>query len=452
MTPRPRPLLGRLITATVLATACTLAGTLAVTTTAAADPLAAVRPALVDQRTPERYLPSPSPDPWYSNPPRIDPATAPGTILDTREVTVPPYNMANFGRGWQVLVQSTDSRDQPQQIISTILEPSTPWDGPGPRPLIAYNAAIDSLGLECMPSWKLTNDVNLEVPPSLQILTQRGYGLVVTDFEGPKGAYAAGRGNGHAVLDGIRAAHGFVPPGEEEPLFGDSRVVQTGYSGGAIAAGWAAQLQPVYAPELTGVLVGSSIGGVPSDYTALFDTMDGTLGSGLYRAAIFGLARDYPELYPLLNDTGDVAAHQLRDACVETNLLSGVLHTPLSTITDVDPRTDPTVRRVLAHNRMGAVDTAAGDDPRAVPTGPVQVWHADSSVPIGPGSSGIGDTFIPETAARRLVDEWCAAGADVEYTPVAGEHLSAPFTGMDPSLDWVDARARGIEFTGGCRA
>src|SRR5699024_3456226 len=86
------------------------------------DPLADFRPVPEHERTPERYLPSPSPDPWYSDPPQVDPATAPGTILATRPVTVPPINMRNFGRGWQVLVQSTDSHDRPQQIVSTILE------------------------------------------------------------------------------------------------------------------------------------------------------------------------------------------------------------------------------------------------------------------------------------------------------------------------------------------
>lgn len=443
----------------VLAAACTLAGAPAVTANPGSatlpGPLASLQPAPVNERTPERYLPSPSPDPWYSDPPHIDPATAPGTILATRPVTIPPLNMRNFGRGWQVLVQSTDSHDASQPIISTIIEPATGWDGPGPRPLVSFNVTIDSLGLECMPSHVLPNEFNIELPPFLQILSDRGYGLVVTDFQGPKAAYAAGRANGRAVLDGMRAARAFVPPGEAEPLFGDSRIVQVGYSGGGIATGWAAQLQPVYAPELTGVLVGSSVGGVPADYSGLFDTMDGTAASGLYRAAVLGLAREYPELYPLLNDAGDVTAYLLRDSCAAANTVLGVLHAPLSLLTDVNPRTDPTVLRVMARNRLGAADPAHGADPREVPTGPVQVWHGDATVPIGPGpgsESGPGDFFVPEWTARRLTDEWCAAGADVEYTPVAGEHISAAYTAVGPALDWVDDRARGVPFTSGCQA
>lgn len=417
------------------------------------DPLAPVRPAPAEERTPERYLPSPPPDPWYSSPPPVDPATPPGAILSTRPVEIPWFNARNVGRAWQLLVQSTDSHDRPQQIVSTLIEPATPWPGPGPRPLVAYNVTIDSLGLTCMPSHKVTTGFNLELPPYLQILTERGYGLVLTDYEGPKAAYAAGRANGRAVLDGIRAARTFVPAGGGAPLFADSRVVQVGYSGGGIATGWAAQLQPVYAPELTGVLVGSSVGGVPADYADLFDTMDGTVASGLYRAAVFGVAREYPELYPLLNDTGDVAARLLRDACADVNTAGGLVPVPLSTFTDVDPRRDPTVLGVLARNRLGRADPTHGADPREVPTGPVQVWHGDAVVPIGPGpgsEQGPGDFFVPVRTAHRLVDEWCTAGADVEYTPVAGEHVTAAYTSIGPALDWVDARARGVPFTAGC--
>ncbi|MGI9588589.1 MAG: lipase family protein, partial [Dietzia maris] len=385
----------RAVAAAIVSLACAVAG---VPSTAAMpapapgsspaappDPLAAFRPAPPHERTPERYLPSPSPDPWYSAPPEVDPATAPGTILDTRPVTIPPHNVRNFGRGWQVLVQSLDSHDRPQQIVSTIIEPATPWTGPGPRPLVSFNVTIDSLGLTCMPSHTLPHELNLEMPPFLQILADRGYGLVVTDFQGPKAAYAAGRANGRAVLDGIRAARAFVPPGESGPMFVDSRVVQVGYSGGGIATGWAAQLQPVYAPELTGVLVGSSVGGVPADYSELFDTMDGNLASGLYRAAVLGIAREYPELYTLLSDAGDVAAHGLRDSCAAANTASGLFPVPLATLITTDPRTDPTVSEVLARNRLGTADPAHGADPREVPTGPVQVWHGDAAAPIGPG-------------------------------------------------------------------
>src|SRR5699024_8599432 len=113
---------------------------------------------------------------------------------------------------------------------------------------------------------------------------------------------------------------------------------------------------------------GSSVGGVPADYSELFDTLDGTLGSSLFLAAVLGTAREYPELYSLLNDAGHVAAHPLRDSCAAANTAAGIFHTPLSMLTDVDPRTDPVVAEVLARNRLGTADPTRGADPREVPT------------------------------------------------------------------------------------
>ena len=69
------------VLASVLAVACALAGAPPAPAQSLADPLAALRPVPEHERSPERYLPSPSPDPWYSSPPRVDPATPPGTIL-----------------------------------------------------------------------------------------------------------------------------------------------------------------------------------------------------------------------------------------------------------------------------------------------------------------------------------------------------------------------------------
>ena len=42
-----------------------------------------------------------------------------------------------------------------------------------------------------------------------------------------------------------------------------------GYSGGTIATGWAAQLQPRYAPELKGQLIGAAVGDLSRKYHTL---------------------------------------------------------------------------------------------------------------------------------------------------------------------------------------
>ena len=73
----------------------------------------------------------------------------------------------------------------------------------------------------------------------------------------------------------------------------------------------------------------------------------------------------------------------------------------------------------------------------------MQVLSAGHGVNIAAESAGSGVTYLWTEAE--------AAGADVEYTPVPGEHILAAYTAVGPALDWVDDRARGVPFTAGCR-
>lgn len=50
-----------------------------------------------------------------------------------------------------------------------------------------------------------------------------------------------------------------------------------GYSGGSLASGWAAGLQPNYAPELGGNLLGAALGGFVTNITATAEATDGTV-------------------------------------------------------------------------------------------------------------------------------------------------------------------------------
>lgn len=381
----------------------------------------------VEDVDPARYLPSPTPDPWYSEPPQLDEATPNGTILDTRPVTIPWFNAIGIERSWQLLVQTRDSQSRPVAVPSTVVLPEREWAGPGPRPILSFALAIDGLGNTCQPSWALTQEFSLQIPPVLQQLIDRGYGIVLTDHHGPRGAYAASRMHGHALLDGIRAARSFEPAGLQ-----DSPAALFGYSGGGIAVGGAAQVQSTYAPEMSEYLVANAIGGAPVDLADAYRGMDGNVGAGLLRAAVLGVIREYPEAYGLLNQAGDELAYALRDTCAELNTVSGVVMPPFSTFTTVeDPLSDPRVQRMLTETRIGP----RADRPHELPDHPVLIFHGDPD-----HFHGIGDQFFAAERAQQLRDDWCAAGVDVDYMGVPGEHLSAMFTAPGPVLDWVDHR------------
>lgn len=383
---------------------------------ASADPLLPPPP-----RDPAALYPTPLPDPWFVPFPGFERAPQ-GAVLNTRPVTVGPLFTPVFAT--QLLVRSTDSRGRPVPIVTTVMVPQAPWVGPGPRPVVAYNTAIDSLGLTCVPSWNLQRGSEIEVV-AIQMLLSRNYAVVVTDHQGPHQAYAAGRISGHAVLDSLRAA-------VNTPWLGlspRSPIATTGYSGGAIASGWAAELAPTYAPELN--LVGAVIGGAPVDYRILLGSMNGrNMASGVFLAATMGVAREYPELFGLLNDNGWRLGSFAKDLCLTALAPAGVVAPiPVEALSDVPNVIEsPIAQRVLAETRMG------GQAPKA----PVYIYQGQQ------------EFWIPRAGAERLFNEWCARGASVRLDELLGEHLVVALSGLTPAFGWIDDRLAGKPAAPGC--
>src|SRR5688500_2567537 len=196
-------------------------------------------------------LVEPYEDPFYRPPAGFE-ASPPGTLLGTRSVTVTGLGLPVPVDSQQFLVRSTDAKGAPTAVVGTVMVPRSPYPA-GPRPLVSYQPATDSLGDQCNPSYKLRAGTEGELPLMWQALPQ-GWAVVVTDYQGPKNAFTAGRMAGHAVLDGIRAALALPGTG----LAGATTPVgMWGYSGGGLATSWAAELQGGYAPELNMAAVAS---------------------------------------------------------------------------------------------------------------------------------------------------------------------------------------------------
>jgi hypothetical protein len=148
-------------------------------------------------------LPEPHDDPFYTPPAGFE-STAPGTVLASRPVTVNGLGLPVPADSQQFLFRTADAKGAPTTAVGTLMVPRTPYVA-GPRPLVSYQPATDSLGDQCNPSYKLRAGTEGELALMMQAL-QQGWAVVVTDYEGPQSAFAAGRMAGHAVLDGIRAA------------------------------------------------------------------------------------------------------------------------------------------------------------------------------------------------------------------------------------------------------
>jgi hypothetical protein len=115
--------------------------------------------------------------------------------------------------------------------------------------------------------------------------------VTIPNYEGPLGAFGAGFNAAHTVLDGLRACASL-----RDIIGTEASNVQLalwGYSGGAHASAWAAELQDKYAPDVK--ITGAAIGGLPSNiFTVSHNTNKSPL-SGLIVSMSVGLVAEFPE-------------------------------------------------------------------------------------------------------------------------------------------------------------
>jgi hypothetical protein len=363
----------------------------------------------------------PRDDPFY-RPPAGYQSAAPGTVLATRPVTVNGLGLPVPADASQFLVRSTDAKGAPTTVVGTVMVPKTPYPA-GPRPLVSYQPATDSLGDQCNPSYKLRAGTEYELPLMMQALAQ-GWAVVVTDYEGPDSAFGAGRMAGRGVLDGIRGAESLPGTG----LTGvQTPVGLWGYSGGGLATSWAAELQPGYAPELN--IAGAASGGTPSDMVAAARQVDGTMASGLVLLASTGLTRAYPEMLSLLNDKGRAMIREIARMCVG-DAVSRYPYRHLNEFTvSRDPLSEPVAAKVMEDNHLG----------RSTPKAPVFLYHS------------IFDELIPYPTVRTLQSDWCRGGGHVMlHSDALSEHSSLAVSGAPLAVSYLASRFAGAPVPTNC--
>ncbi|MTV26349.1 hypothetical protein FTX61_13130 [Nitriliruptoraceae bacterium ZYF776] len=365
----------------------------------------------------------PTVDPFYVPPEGFETAQ-PGDILRRREVTVSLRGLPfGVGEALQLQYRTTHAQGDPSHTVATVLVPDTPWQGPGPRPLVSHQEPINALGAQCVPSYLLRKGEDEDAAAQIALMLARGWVVVVPDHEGPRHAYAAGLMAGHATLDGVRAALASGAGG----LTSDSPVAFGGYSGGAIATGWAAELHPTYAPELHAV--GFAVGGTPSDYELMGRYVERGPFTGIFIGAAIGLLREYPDKQHILNDRGREAQERLAEACVAEMALTYPFASFADFTVSDDPFRDPEILELVTENRLGA----------GAPTAPVFLHH------------GLLDEGVPYQGAVTLRDEWCANGAQVRLvTGLVTEHLLEPVLRIPEVLAFFGGRFAGDEPSGFC--
>jgi hypothetical protein len=382
---------------------------------------------LLSARAARADVPFPDNDPFYAAPANL--ADYPnGAVVGTRPIR--PFGLPLPVSAWQLRYRTTDAVNRPMLDVATVVVPNVPWKD-GPRPLLSYQVPEDSLGTQCAPSFALSGghdpgvaNTLLDVPFMTAALLH-GWALVISDYEGPYSRFLDGPGTGRAVLDGVQAALSFGHGGVRAA----SPVGAWGYSGGAFATLWAAQLRSSYAPQVR--FAGISAGGVPADISAIAQRVDGGPQAGLALLIVMALTLNHPEsgLTGLFNARGRALLAANADAC-GSKLVPQYEKARLDTFT-------------TAPNLLGSREfrgtTAANELGVTAPDSPMYLYHSKT------------DDVIPVAGFSALVDRYCSMGAPLTAIhSVFPTHNGAAAGEALGGMNYLADRFAGRPVTPGC--
>ena len=260
----------------------------------------------------------PAQDPFYTYSGSTPIASiAPGTVLKTRTLSYHVLGIPVPVKAVQLLYRSTGEVGQPTTNVTSVLEPPLSIGTPK---VIAYQSFYDSLNRNDEPSYSVSGGLSLGgLIPSVEAALVvpdllEGYTVVVADTEGQNADFAAGPEYGMNTLDSLRASLASSATG----LSRAKQIGLIGYSGGAIATEWAAELAPTYAPDINSKLVGAAFGGVLVDPAHNLHYVDGSsIWAGVMPMAIIGVSRAFDiDLTPYLSAYGLQLYNKLQSASI----------------------------------------------------------------------------------------------------------------------------------------
>jgi secretory lipase len=339
-------------------------------------------------------------------------------------------------RGEQLLYRTTGQLGEPTVTVTTILRPTpiTPATS-----IVEYLSFYDGLASKCDPSYTLEGgnpgSVTEQQAEEEELLVSwylsNGFTVTVPDFEGTALDWMAGRESGYGALDALKATESYLHAPSSTPLG------LSGYSGGAVAADWASELAPAYAPTLR--IVGIAEGGIPVDYSHMIAYMN---GSSVFSAAIpgmlLGLARAYhADLTPYLSAYGQKVVDGESNTCIDEDFggypgltVQALMKPQYRSFFDV-----PFFQQILGAQRMGT----AGTHPQ------VPLFMA-----VG-NSDGTGDGAMVAADVKSLARQYCDEGVPVEFQEYTGASHEDAGAFFEPQTGpFLQARVAGAPFVGNC--
>jgi hypothetical protein len=374
---------------------------------------------------------------------------APGTVLKTRTLSYHVAGIALPVQVIQLLYRSAGSLGQPAANVTSVLESPVPAS---PRRAVSYQSFYDSLNPADEPSVQIAGDVTLgglvtdaESVVIAPLLLQ-GYTVIVPDTEGQTADFSSSPEYGVNTLNSIRAATSSPATG----LTTSTPIGMFGYSGGAIATDWAAQLAPSYAPDVNRQLVGAAEGGVLVDPAHNLSYVDGSsIWAGIIPMAIIGIARGFHiKITPYLNSYGRQLYAALQKASI-VNVLGqypGLTFAQLVKPQYANPASIPVLVKVENELNAGSIGS---------PTIPMFIGQgANGTLEGTPGNKpgiGPGDGVMVAGDVRTLARHFCASGTAVDYTEYdALSHVTTFPVWTPAALSWLNGLFAGNQAPNDC--
>jgi len=374
---------------------------------------------------------------------------APGTVLKTRTL---PYHVVGIPTpltATQLLYRSTDAQGRPIANVTSIVRSLT---GDTTK-AVSYQSAYDSLDPQDSPSRAIAGNVSLGgLLPNAETLLLApvlllGYNVVIPDTEGQTADFAAGPEYGTTTLDSIRAATHSPATG----LTTQTKVGLIGYSGGAIATGWAAALAPSYAPEVNRNLVGFGEGGVLVAPAHNLKYVDGSpVWSGVIPMALIGVARAYDiDLTPYASTYGLKVLGEMDHASIISALgrYPGLTWQQLVKPAYANPNSIPPYLVAVNKVNIGSAPT---------PTVPGFIGQGNNGVLEGtfgnPPGIGTGDGVMVAGDVRALARQYCATGnTSIRYDQYdALSHIGGLVAWAPSAIAWINDRFAGKAAPSSC--
>jgi hypothetical protein len=377
---------------------------------------------------------------------------APGAVLKTRTIYATIAGFTTKVKATQIVYRSTDVLKRPTANVTTIFAPDCASSCPNKNKVISYQSFYDSLNPEDSPSRAYAGGKRLpDLLPAVETIlfgkyVKQGYTVIISDTEGQKADFAAGPEYGYNTLDAIRATFNSPAIG----LSGNAQVVLMGYSGGAIATEWAAELAPTYAPDVNNYLIGAAFGGTLVSPEHNLTYIEGApIWGGVMPMAVIGVSRSFDiDITKYLTARGMEVYNKMQTASIAYVLGQ---YTKVTWKDLVKPEFQDRTKIAEYVNAVNTVIMGTG----GTPTIPLQIGQGTGGIWEGTKPSpiwGKGDGVMLAGDVRTLARDYCTRGVKVQHREFGTSHFVTMVSWLPWATAWIDDRFAGKEAPHNCAA